>query len=143
MPIKWRKTTIPNCTYNFGAGSPDPSIPNTNFTARWTGQILPQHTEPYWFTVRSDDGARLWVNGQLLIDKWQTQGTTEWTSYPINLQAGVYYDIKLEYLQINGNAVEAHLNWHSNDQAGQIIPTNRLFLCHARDWRRSRVPPLV
>jgi uncharacterized protein (DUF1800 family) len=116
----------PALTYNFGGGSPDPTIPNSNFTARWTGQILPQYTEPYYFTVKSDDGARLWVNGQLLIDKWQTQGTTEWTSYPINLQAGVYYDIQLDYLQLTGNT-EVHLSWYSSDQPKQIIPANRLF----------------
>ena len=113
-------------TYDFGAGRPDPSLPYDAFTVRWTGQVMPQYSEPYYFTVRSDDGARLWVNGQLLIDKWQGQGVTEWTSNPITLQAGVPYDIKLEYLEVSGSA-EVHLNWYSNDQAKQIIPSNRLF----------------
>ena len=116
----------PELNYNYGAGSPAPGLASTSFTARWTGQVLPQYSEPYYFTVKSDDGARLWVNGQLVINKWQSQSTTENVSPPINLQAGVFYDIKVEYLQLTGNA-EVHLNWYSADQAEQIIPTNRLF----------------
>jgi hypothetical protein len=69
---------------------------------------------------------KLWVNDQLLIDKWQTQnGGSEWTS-SIALQGGTRYDIKLEYLQ-NGGKAQAHLYWYSADQARQIIPSNRLF----------------
>ncbi len=104
---------------------PDPSMPTTAYTVRWTGQILPQYTEPYYFTVKSDDGARLWVNGQLLINNWRS-GSSEPISPPINLQAGVYYDIRLDYLQLTGTA-EVHLNWYSNDQTKQIIPVGRLF----------------
>jgi len=116
----------PELNYFYGTGRPDPSLPFDAFTVRWTGQVLPQYTEPYYFTVKSDDGARLWVNGQLVINQWKTQGTTENVSPPISLQAGVFYDIKLEYLESTGNA-ECHLNWYSGDQAEQIIPTARLF----------------
>ncbi|MEZ0254187.1 MAG: DUF1800 family protein [Chthoniobacter sp.] len=116
----------PELSYFYGAGRPDPTVPFDAFTARWTGQVLPQYTEPYYFTVKSDDGARLWVNGQLVINQWKNQGTTENVSPPINLQAGVFYDIKLEYLELTSNA-ECHLNWYSADQAEQIIPVSRLF----------------
>ncbi|EDY17397.1 Protein of unknown function DUF1800 [Chthoniobacter flavus Ellin428] len=116
----------PELNYYYGTGRPDPSLPFDGFTVRWTGQVLPQYTEPYFFTVKSDDGARLWVNGQLVINQWKSQGTTENISPPIYLQAGVFYDIKLEYLESTGNA-ECHLNWYSADQAEQIIPMARLF----------------
>lgn len=116
----------PELNYFYGTGRADPSMPFDAFTVRWTGQILPQYTEPYYFAVKSDDGARLWINGQLVINQWKSQGTTENVSPPINLQAGVFYDIKLEYLEINSNA-ECHLNWYSADQAEQAIPMARLF----------------
>ena len=45
---------------------------------------------------------KLWVNGQLLIDKWVNQGATDWIG-AINLQAGVLYDIRMEYYQATGN----------------------------------------
>ena len=116
----------PEIDYFYGTGTPDPNMAGSNFTAVWTGQVLPQYTEPYYFTVKSDDGSRLFINGQLVIDKWQSQSTTEWMSAAISLNAGDYYDIRLEYLNISGNA-EVHLNWYSADQGEQIIPQTRLF----------------
>ena len=63
-----------------------PDLSNGTYTVRWTGQVQPQFSEPYVFAVTSDDGCRLWVNDQLLIDKWQSQGLTTWTN-AITLQA--------------------------------------------------------
>ena len=50
----------------WGYGTPDVALiqPDT-FSARWTGQVQPQYTEEYTFAVAADDGAKLWINGQL------------------------------------------------------------------------------
>ncbi len=80
-----------------------PNLSNGNYTVRWTGQVQPQFSDLYYFDVRSDDGCRLWVNDQLLINKWQSQGATDWTN-AIALQAGVPYDLELDYLQTGGSA---------------------------------------
>jgi hypothetical protein len=95
------------------------------FSVRWTGQVLPQFTETYTFYTRTDDGARLWVNGQLLIDKWVNQSTREWSG-AIALQAGVKYDIRFEYYENTGGA-NARLSWASVNQPKQVIPRSRLF----------------
>ena len=50
--------------------------------------MIPATTEAYTFYTATDDGARLWINGTLVIDHWQTQATTEYASAPINLTAG-------------------------------------------------------
>ena len=103
-----------------------PNLSNGLYSVRWVGQVESQYSETYYFDVLSDDGVKLWVNDQLLIDKWQTQnGGSEWVS-SIALQGGTRYDIKLEYLQ-NASKAQAHLYWYSADQARQIIPSNRLF----------------
>src|ERR1700722_10702844 len=102
-----------------------PNLSNGNYTVRWTGQVQPQFSEQYYFDVRSDDGCKLWVDGQLLINKWQTQGATDWTN-AIVLQAGVRYDIELDYLQTGGSA-QAHLSWYSADQPEEIIPSTSLY----------------
>ena len=102
-----------------------PITNNGYYTVRWTGQVLPQYSETYYFVVNSDDGCKLWVNDQLIIDKWQSQSASDNTGI-IALQAGVRYNIKLEYLQITGTAV-VHLNWYSASQPKQIIPPSRLF----------------
>ncbi|MFL6539236.1 MAG: DUF1800 family protein, partial [Chthoniobacterales bacterium] len=105
--------------------SPGPGVNSTYFTVRWLGQVQPQYSETYYFVTRTNDGVKLWVNGQLLIDKWSTQTGIDNTA-AIDLQAGVLYDIKMEYYQATGNG-EAHLSWYSDDQVKQVIPTARLY----------------
>ncbi len=114
----------PVINFNWGPTN-TPNLSNALYTVRWTGQVQPQYSETYVFETRTDDGAKLWVNDQLLIDKWQAQGTTSWTN-AIALQAGVRYDIRLEYFNIAGGA-RAQLYWYSPSQPRQIIPASQLY----------------
>jgi uncharacterized protein (DUF1800 family) len=101
-------------------------FPNDGYyTVRWSGQVQPQFSELYYFDVYSADGCKLWVNDQLIIDNWVAQGAGD-SIGSIPLQAGVRYNLKLEYLQFN-DAAEVHLNWYSASQPEQIIPANRLY----------------
>lgn len=56
--------------YNWGGGSPDPAIGQDTFSARWTGLVQPQNSETYTFYSLADDGVRVWVNGQQIINRW-------------------------------------------------------------------------
>ena len=113
-------------TVDFVWGNTTNPIPNNGYyTVRWTGQVQPQYSETYYFDVNSDDGCKLWVNDQLIIDDWKSQGATD-SIGTIALQGGVRYDLKLEYLQITGSAV-VHLNWYSASQSKQVVPSNRLY----------------
>jgi uncharacterized protein (DUF1800 family) len=118
-----------------------PNLSNGNYTVRWTGQVQPQSSDTYYFDVASDDGCRLWVNGQLLIDKWRSQWVTDWTN-AIALQAGVRYDIELDYLQTGGWA-QAHLYWYSADQAKEIIPSTSLYPSNSVGNSGSNAPAVV
>ena len=99
-------------------------VAGTNFLARWQGQVQPQYSETYYFDTSIDDGIELWVNGQKLIDGWTYQAADRIASIP--LQAGVLYDIKMDYFQGTGGSA-AHLYWYSNSQPKQVIPTARLY----------------
>ncbi len=110
---------------DWGVGSPDPAIYHNNFSARWTGQILPQYSQTYYFVGRANEGLKLWVNHQLVLDRW-TGGSGSDIIGSIDLRAGVRYDITMESYEGTGSS-ESHLSWYSDDQAKQIIPTNRLF----------------
>ena len=99
------KVTRTDATVNFnwGNGSPDPSVGPDSFSARWTGFIEPLFTETYTIETFSDDGDRVWVNGQPLINNWKAQhgsGTTLGTA--ISLTAGVRYAITVEFMEISG-----------------------------------------
>jgi uncharacterized repeat protein (TIGR03806 family) len=106
-------------------GSPDPSISVDHFTARWTGQIQAQGSETYTFWVTGDDGIRLWVNGQLLIDGWVDQPPTEYSA-AIALAAGQKYDLRLEYYE-NGGGAMVKLAWSSPTIAKQTVPRSQLY----------------
>jgi len=115
----------PTIDFNFGKGSPDPSIGSDTFSVRWTGKVQPLFTESYSFHTRSDDGTRLWVNGELLIDNWRDQRVKE-RSGDIFLEAGQLYDITLEYYEYKGKAV-SQLLWSSPSQPQEIIPASQLY----------------
>ena len=118
-----------------------PDLSNGLYTVRWTGQVQPQFSETYFFAAASDDGCRLWVNDQLLINKWQSQGLTTWTN-AIALQAGTRYDLKLEYLQAGG-AAQAHLYWYSPSQSEQVIPNTCLYPTNSIGSTSSNAPSVV
>jgi glucose/arabinose dehydrogenase len=118
-------------TVNFawGAGSPDSRIGADTFSARWTGQIESRYSETYTFNTRSDDGVRLYIDGQLVIDQWNDHAPTNHTGR-IFLEAGVRYDIRLEYYE-NGGGAEMRLRWQSASQNFEVVPRSQLYAADA------------
>jgi hypothetical protein len=95
--------------FNFGDGGPSAhcGLGVDNFSARWT-RLVNQPAGTYRFTVTGDDGVRLSVGGQLLVDKWLVQAPTTYTA-DIKTDGG-FFPIVLEYFEKEGGAV-ARLNW--------------------------------
>lgn len=81
--------TDPTVDFDWNGSSPGGSVSGSSFSARWTGQVQAQYSEQYTFCTTTDDGARLWVNGILVIDHWSGQSPTEWCSTTTNLAAPV------------------------------------------------------
>ena len=115
----------PTVDFAWGGGSPSASIGNDTFSARWTGQVQPQFTGTYTFYTQSDDGVRLWVNGQQIINNWTGHAQTE-NSGTLALTAGQRYDIRMEYYENGGSAV-ARLLWSSASVPKAVIPSARLY----------------
>jgi len=108
--------------FDFGGGAPDPSIGNDSFSVRWTGQIQAQYSEPYTFYAITDDGVRMWLDGQQVIDDWRDHGPASY-AVTIPLEAGRRYDLRLEYYDNLGGAL-ARLWWSSPSQV--YAPLRRL-----------------
>lgn len=117
--------TDTNIDFVWNSTNPPPTGSPNYFCVRWTGQVQPQYSETYFFVANTDDGVKLWVNDQLLIDNWTAKSASDLTG-SINLKAGVRYNIRMEYFQLTSSSV-AHLSWYSASQAKQIIPMNRLY----------------
>ena len=110
--------------FDFLEGSPDPAIEPNSFTARYTGYINPLYTEVYRLWTRSDDGVRLFVDGQLVIDNWTPHApTVDEASVP--LRANVPVPVMLEYFENTGGAL-IELGWESLQQGEETIPADRM-----------------
>jgi len=116
----------PQIDFTWGLAEPDPAVGADNFSVRWTGEIEAAFTEAYTFYTNSDDGVRLWINGQQLVDNWTDHTNTE-NSGRINLVAGQVYTLRMEYYDRSDEAV-AQLLWSSPHTPRQIIPQAALSL---------------
>jgi hypothetical protein len=87
--------------FDWGSGSPGGGVSNDHFSARWT-RTMHFDAGRYRFHLRGDDGIRLWVDGNLIINKWQDQGATEYTAERY-LGAG-NHSLKVEYYENGGDA---------------------------------------
>ena len=114
----------PVVNFNWGTGSPDPVMGADNFSIRWDGLIEVPVSGTYTFYTTTDDGVRLWVNNQLLIDKWIPQSPTEWSAN-ISLTQGDLVPVLMEYYEQGGGAV-AQLSWSGPGIGKQIIPSQYL-----------------
>jgi PA14 domain-containing protein/K319-like protein len=120
--------TRTDATVNFDwqSAAPAPGVQPDNFSVRWTGQVQAPVTGAFTFSTVSDDGVRLWVNGQLVIDNWTPHADTTNTSTPIALVADAKYDIRMELFEAFGWAT-AKLLWAYPGQTPIVIPQSRLF----------------
>jgi hypothetical protein len=118
----------PQINFDWGASAPDPAMDIDDFSVRWTGEIVPEFTETYTFYTRSDDGVRLWVDGQRIISNWTDHAVTE-NEGVIDLVGGRVYDIRMEMYENYGDAV-AQLRWESDSTPKQIVPQHALPYCN-------------
>ena len=91
--------------FNWGYRSPGGLLGSDNFSVRWTRYL--SLNGRYRFTVTSDDGVRLWVNNQLIIDNWFDHAVQTFT---VDVDVTGTVPVKLEYFEAGGQA-EVHLSW--------------------------------
>ena len=91
----------PSINFDWGNGSPDPRLGSDTFSVRWTRRLF-FDGGLYRFTVRMDDGARVFVNGVMVIDDWR-DGSARNASTDLTLGTGDH-DVRVEYFERSGNA---------------------------------------
>ena len=112
--------------FNWGANGPAANVGKTNFTVRWTGTVQPQFSETYSFITAADDGVRLFINGQLLIDDWLDKTSVSSKTNTLSLVAQRLYNIELDYYQKTNNA-SVSLLWSSPSTPQAIVPQTQLY----------------
>lgn len=96
------------------------------FGIRWTGKIYIPTTGAYTFYTQSDDGVRLNLDGVRVINNWTLHATTEDASAPMNLTAGQWVDVNMEYFENAGYSI-AQLKWSGPSIPKALIPQVNLF----------------
>ena len=127
----------PNWDFDIGTGAPTfdsygissphfapKDFPKDNFSVRWEGQIIIDHTSNYTFYTVSDDGIRLYINDKVIIDQWVPQPAIE-SKGEIFLEKGTEYSLKIEYFEESGGEALI-LGWESQQLSKQIISSNYL-----------------
>jgi hypothetical protein len=93
--------------FNWGAGSAAGGLPVDDFSARWT-RVANFDAGSYRFHILVDDGARLWIDDQLIINAWQ-DGTAREVTADHSLGRGAH-ELRVEYYERVGDA-QMHLWW--------------------------------
>ncbi len=111
VPVKTNQDAV---VYFNLTQTPPAGLGHDNYSVRWTGTLTAPQDGNYTLGVRGDDGYRLFVNGEKLVDYWSPH-PAETRSAVVSLKAGQPVPIRLEYYQATGNA-EISLLWKSADQ---------------------------
>lgn len=105
--------------FNWGAGAPGASLPADHFSVRWTGNItVPAAVGDITLAATSDDGVRIWVDDQLCVENWGANDATP-TEATVVIKAGPPHQLRVEFLEISGNAVMS-LKWRPQTVAQPV-----------------------
>jgi beta-glucosidase len=93
--------------FDWSRGRPAPQINEDGFSARWTGKFTPPESGTYQLGATADDGVRVYLDGQLLVDAWQGNQASQIRTLlkDVNLQEGRTYEIRVEYFEDIRNAI--------------------------------------
>lgn len=111
-------------------------FPQTHYSIRWVGRLKAPVSGPFRFGIYTDDGVRLWIDDTLEINDWHIHSLTWDTTKNVNLVAGKYYNIRIEYFQ--------DLNWTACQFAWKRPDNNDKFDKNDKDTvlKQSLYPPI-
>ena len=110
--------------FDWGNGSPAGTVPVNQFSVRWTGFIVIDVAGTYTFWTNSDDGVRLRIGENIVVENWTDHAPT-WNSGSIVLSEGEHA-LRLEFYENGGGAV-MQLEYQGPGIARQTIPNNVLL----------------
>ncbi len=133
------KRTVPVVDFDWNDGSRPARVNDEYYSIRFSGQVLTKEAGDYIFLTTSNDGIRLWVNGQLIIDNWTDHHAITDVG-KITLPANTRCEIRIDYYQTRFSAV-TRLEWitpkHSPDVYTHKIPPPKtwpVYLPGAMKW---------
>jgi len=121
QPVNRRRD--PALDFTWAAGqAPASGVAATNYSARWQSDLQPATSDIYTFTALATGGVRLWVDGQLVIDRWALQASATEVSGQVVLQAGTQPKVIVEYFN-GADAGRIQLRWSNSTMSDALVPT--------------------
>ena len=99
-PVLVRQDNVIN--FQWGAGSPGANVSADNFSARWDALSTVSTAQNYDITATADDGIRVWVDNNLVIDQWAEHSATTYST-TVYLAQG-QHSFRVEYFEAGGDA---------------------------------------
>jgi len=106
-PAMRRVDSSVNFSWGFNGVSPRLK---RNYSVRWTGVLAPTASADYVLGFTGQDGYRVWVDGEVLVEDWTPHRPSTTITKPVHLERGHTYALKIEYFQ-TVRAAEAKLVW--------------------------------
>lgn len=106
---------------------PHPEMSSQYWGVRWLGKLLvPEEGEYQFFVEDLDDAARLWIDGELVIDEWRIGPQRSVMSKPIRLSKGLH-EFKLEFYQGPPPVASIRVMWKGPSFGKEVIPPASYF----------------
>ena len=113
-----------NYNVNYNGTAPVAGVNADQWSAKWTGTFTPSVTGTYYFSTTGDDGSRLFVNGQELVNNWR-DGYAITSDGSISLTAGQAVPIEIDYYQ-DGGGSELFVGAQAPDSTSPIAAAAQL-----------------
>jgi len=124
FPVLTRIDPSINVTAVIGA-----PVPDDNYSVRWTADLEIAIADTYMFAINCHAFTRMWIDGDLIIDKWPVAGVgaptviSKYFSLPVPLTKGVH-SLQVEYISTNNDAET--LTWSTATMAEVTVPAGPL-----------------
>ncbi len=124
----------PGVAFHFGSDSPDKTkMEAEQFRCHWEGSVVAEETGVYEFIIKTENGARLWLNtdgtddGDALIDAWVSSGPqVREEKKSIFLLGGRAYRLVLDHFKFKEKSASIELWWKPPYGFAEMIPQRAL-----------------
>jgi beta-glucosidase len=123
--------------FDWQDGAPAAGLPEDSFSVRWEGRFIPPRTGVYSLGLLSDDGSRLFINNEMVVDHWSAHGPSTRT-HTMRMEGGQPYDVRLEYFEEAGGA-RVTLGWtppedHLREAVSLARAADAAVVCIGLSW---------
>jgi alpha-D-xyloside xylohydrolase len=105
-------------------GSIPPGLKSlSNFSVRWTGEVVVAESGDYELGVEGDDGFRIWLDDKLVVDEW-AMGGARFKGQVMTLREGQVIKLRVDFFQAGGGRM-LRLAWRTPAQRRELAEAQR------------------